>query len=348
MKLSLIVPYYNTPAELVDRLFKSVNEQKDFDFNELEIVFVDDCSPLKYNYDRIGQFDNLADKVKVINMKENAGPGVARQYGLHYAEGEYLIFADSDDRFMTVHKEGEKEYGVFQFFLELIKAHPEANIIRTSWLEEQHQDKVNKVVYIPHLAQLDNTWMHGKIYKKEFIEKNDIHFHPLLRGQEDSYFNSLAAELSKDKIIAYNPLVSYVWCDDHKGSITRSKDFLYSYSGMVDFINAIDYSIEWLNNLKREDVNIVDKVASNLIYIYIMTQTKGWRDSKRKQYLNDVLKRLAEFEKKYRDIWNYISPKDAKFAQMYMERYNIEFEGNKFIPQETFNQFLRKVRKLAK
>lgn len=361
MKLSLIIPYYNTPAELVDRLFKSVNEQKNFDFAELEVVFVDDCSTKKYDFDRLAQFDNLSDNVKVINMKENAGPGVARQYGLHYAEGEYLLFADSDDRFMTVHEEQikteekdkdgkfiyeKREYGVFEFFLELIKTHPEANIIRTSWLEEQHKEE--RVIYFPHLAQLDNTWMHGKLYKREYIAKNDIHFHPLLRGQEDSYFNSLATELAENKIIACNALISYVWCDEHKGSITRSRDCLYSYSGMVDFINAIDYSVDWLNKLKRDDVNIVGKIVSNIIYIYWMLQTPSWRERKWKHYRNDVMERLAVFEKKYRDVWNYISPNGIEFAKMYMERYNIEFEANKFIPQETFKQFLKKVRKLAK
>ena len=360
MKLSLVIPYYNTPAELVDRLFKSINEQKNFDFNELQIIFVDDCSPVKYDFARIGKFDNLADdKVCLINCKENMGPGVARQYGLHYAKGDYIMFADSDDRFMTVHKEqikngkkdkdgkdlyDEKEYGVFEFMFELIKAHPEADIIRTSWFEEQHKDEIKKVLYIPHLAQLDNTWMHGKLYKKEFITKNNVHFHPVLRGQEDSYFNSIAAELAKDKVMAYNGLISYVWCDDHKESITRSKDWLYSFSGMVDFISAIDYSIDWLNGLKRDDINIVDKVISNIIYVYWMLQTPEWRAKKRRKYYNELRKRLAEFEKKYRDVWNYVKTKDGHFAQMYIERYNIEFDGKKFIPQETFDQFLRKLR----
>lgn len=360
MKLSLVIPYYNTPAELVDRLFKSINDQPRFDFKELEILFVDDCSPIKYDFNRIAQFDNLADIVKVVPAKQNGGPGVARQYGLHYAEGEYVIFADSDDRFLTVHKETikvkdkegreiteEKEYGVFEFFLELIKAYPDANIIRTSWLEEQHKDEVNKIIYFPHLAQLDNTWLHGKLFKRKFIVDNDIHFHPLLRGQEDSYFNSIAAEIAGKSVIAYNPLLSYVWCDDHKESITRARDCLYSFSGMEEFINAIDYAIDWLNKLKRDDINIVGKVVNNLIYIYWMLQTPAWREQKRRKYYKRVLKRLAQFEKKYRDVWNYISIDDAEFAKMYMERYNIEFECNKFIPQETFKHFLNRVRKLA-
>lgn len=352
MKLSLIIPYYNTDPVLVDRLFKSVNDQKNFDFNELEIFFIDDCSTEKYDYDRLTQFENLSEeKINIINLKENVGPGVARQYGIRYATGDYILFADSDDRFMLTHKEEidgeEKEFGVFEFFLRLIDAHENADIIRTSWLEEQNNYETKKVVFIPHLAQLDNTWMHGKLFRREFINENSIHFHPFLRKQEDTYFNSLATELSsKDKAIAYNGLLSYVWSDDNRNSLTRSNNNLYSYSAMCEFVDAIDYVCDYLNKLERDDISIVDKVVGNIVYIYWMLQTSSWRDKNKREYYKALRKRTGEFEKKYRDVWNYISTKDAHFAEMYISRYSSQYESEKFIPQETFDQFIRSIRRL--
>ena len=354
MKISLIIPYYNTPVELVDRLFKSVNEQSNFDFEELEILLIDDCSTEKYNFDRLAQFDNLADdKIRIINLKENVGPGVARQYGIRYAKGDFLLFADADDRFMLTHKETvktengeeEKEYGVFEFFLKLIDVHKDANIIRTSWLEEQHNTETNKIVFIPHLAQLDNTWMHGKLFKRSFINGNSIHFHPFLRKQEDTYFNSLATEMAKKTAVAYNGLLSYVWSDDNKNSLTRNDNFLYSYNAMCEFVDAIDYVVGYLNGLEREDISIVEKVIGNLVYIYWMLQTPSWRDKSKKEYYDALIKRTAQFEQKYRDVWNYISLDSAQFAEMYISRYSIQYETEKFIPQETFKQFLKNIRK---
>ena len=368
MKLSLIIPYYNTPAELVDRLFKSVNEQKNFDFNELQILFVDDCSTEKYNYDRFTQFENLAEeKINIINLKENGGSGVARQYGIHYAKGDYLLFADSDDKFRMAHKETvkelveveekgqkkviekdvEKEFGVFEFFLRLIDAHPNANIIRTSWLEEQNNTELKKIFCIPHLAQLDNTWMHGKLFKRSFIEDNKIQFHRHLRKQEDTYFNSIASEIAKDAAVAYNGLLSYVWCDDNKDSLTRNNNCLYSYNAMNEFVDAIDYAVEYLNSLQRDDVNIVDKVVGNILYVYWMLQTPSWRDKSKIKYFNALRKRVGKFEQKYRDVWNYLPIDDKHFAEMYISRYSMQYETEKFIPQETFKQFLKSIRKLT-
>ena len=346
MKLTLIVPYYNTPVELVDRLFKSVNDQKNFDFNELQVIFVDDFSTEKYDYGRFAQFDNLSEeKINIIELKENAGPGVARQYGIKYAKGDYIIFADSDDKFMMSHKENDKEFGVFEFFLRLIDAHPNASIIRTSWIEEQYSKETNKILCVPHLAQLDNTWMHGKLFNRKFIADNSVHFHPYLRKQEDTYFNSIATEMAKDTAVAYNGLLSYVWSDDNKDSLTRSNNCLYGFSAMCEFVDAIDYAVDYLNKLQKEGVNIVDKVVGNLIYIYWMLQTPSWRDKSKKEYYNALMKRTGEFEQKYKDVWNYISTKDAHFAEMYITRYSMQYETEKFIPQETFDKFLKKIRK---
>jgi hypothetical protein len=151
--------------------------------------------------------------------------------------------------------------------------------------------------------------------------------------------------MGKKTAVAYNPLLSYVWSDDNKGSPTRSNNFLYSYNAMVDFVNAIDYVVGYLNGLEREDINIVDRVVGNLIYIYWMLQTPSWRDESKKEYYEALRKRTGQFEKKYNDVWNYITTKDAHFAQLYIDRYSMQFESEKFIPQETFDEFIEDIRK---
>lgn len=343
MKLSLVIPNYNTDEELVNRLFSTINNQKNFDFNELEIWFVDDCSTKKYNYDNFAQFDNLAEeKINIVELKENGGPGVARQCGLNHANGDYVIFADSDDRFMLTHKESkdgkEIEYGVFEYFLKLIEVHNK-DIIRTSWIEEQKKDK--RIICLPHLAQLDNTWLHGKLFKRQFLKDKAIAFHPKLRKQEDTYFNSLAAELGE--AVAYNGLLSYVWCDENKQSLTRSNNCLYSYNAMVDFVDAIDYAVSTLNKRKGDDINIIDKILANILYIYFILQTPSWRDKTKRKYNRELRQRIGQFINKYKDVWNYVKTTDKHFMDLYIDRYNTQYEQEKFIPFETFNNFLRKV-----
>lgn len=90
-KVSVIVPVYNVEAYL-PRCIASIQEQTESD---IEIILVDDGSP-----DACGEIcEEFAEKdcrIRVIHQ-ENSGQGVARNTGLSVANGEYILFVDSDD-----------------------------------------------------------------------------------------------------------------------------------------------------------------------------------------------------------------------------------------------------------
>lgn len=90
MRFSIIVPVYNRPDE-VDELLDSLTHQT---FGtDFEVIIVEDGSDVtckdvcdKYN----GQL------YLRYFMKENGGPGQARNYGAARSQGDYLIILDSD------------------------------------------------------------------------------------------------------------------------------------------------------------------------------------------------------------------------------------------------------------
>ena len=89
MKYSIIVPVYNRPDE-VEELLQSLTEQELKDF---EVVIVEDGSqkPCKDVCDKFADILDLH-----YYVKENGGPGQARNYGAERARGEWLIILDSD------------------------------------------------------------------------------------------------------------------------------------------------------------------------------------------------------------------------------------------------------------
>ena len=89
MKYSFIIPVYNRPDE-VDELLQSLTEQELKDF---EVVIVEDGSqkPCKDVCDKFADILDLH-----YYVKENGGPGQARNYGAERARGEWLIILDSD------------------------------------------------------------------------------------------------------------------------------------------------------------------------------------------------------------------------------------------------------------
>ena len=89
MKYSLIIPVYNRPDEVAE-LLESLTVQRMKDF---EVIIVEDGSqtPCKEVCDR------YADRLDLhYHVKENGGPGQARNYGAERAKGEYFIVLDSD------------------------------------------------------------------------------------------------------------------------------------------------------------------------------------------------------------------------------------------------------------
>ncbi len=90
-RFSIIIPIYNTEKEL-PRCVDSILNQEYADY---EIILVDDGSQ-----DRSGelceQYGRTNKHIKVVHQ-DNAGASAARNTGVDAAQGDFLIFVDSDD-----------------------------------------------------------------------------------------------------------------------------------------------------------------------------------------------------------------------------------------------------------
>jgi len=84
MKLSIIMPYYNT-EKYTPKLLECLDKQMR---DDVEVIIIDDGSKIPFTTDYPW--------AKVIRQK-NTGPGLARNKGLDAMTGEYFTFLDSDD-----------------------------------------------------------------------------------------------------------------------------------------------------------------------------------------------------------------------------------------------------------
>ncbi|MDY4029743.1 MAG: glycosyltransferase [Alloprevotella sp.] len=89
MKYSVIIPVYNRPDEARE-LLESLCAQTCRDF---EVVIVEDGSAIPCKE----VAEAYADRLDIhYYVKENGGPGRARNYGVERARGEYVLILDSD------------------------------------------------------------------------------------------------------------------------------------------------------------------------------------------------------------------------------------------------------------
>jgi len=326
MKISLVVPSYNTPEKVAKVLFDSIAKQKDFDFRELEIVVVDDGSntPLGSNF--FDNYDNL--NILYIMSETNVGVGLARQIGINNAHGEYILFADIDDEFYNEE--------VFARWLLSIEKNPETDFFVSTFIEEVGRDKKNNEVVIPHTN--DGTWMHGKLYKKSFLKEKEIYFHPELRYAEDTFFNALAYGMT-DNVMTTKE-ITYIWKRNPE-SITRANGSEYTYKGFSSFLKAVDLAC---HTLYERDKNIVEKVVQCLFYVYFTTQSKGWKEHQ--DIKAEIDRQVGKFYVKYKDAFRFVD--ESYMIHKFNQERERVFALSPFMEEETFKQFLRRIKRLAK
>lgn len=163
MRFSIIIPNYNNAIylqECLDSIFKQP-------FKDYEVIFVDD-----------GSTDNSLDVIKQYNIillyTDRLKQGGARNKGLQYAKGEYIIFLDSDD------------YLYPNVLDKLDKKIDNEDIIFLGFFNEKHQRKIYPINADKENIIEKDIWIGcpSKCWRREFIKWN----FPENMFLEDVYF----------------------------------------------------------------------------------------------------------------------------------------------------------------
>jgi len=91
-KISIICSIYNGEQYIL-RFLRSIQNQF---FDNIEIVFIDDCSTDSSSKVIMGLQRN-DDRIILIKLKKNKGTFIARNIGVLKSKGEFIIIPDIDD-----------------------------------------------------------------------------------------------------------------------------------------------------------------------------------------------------------------------------------------------------------
>jgi glycosyltransferase involved in cell wall biosynthesis len=96
MRLSIVIPSRNTPADLLRRALLSAVAAVDGAV-EYEIVVVDDCSDRPVDVEALTETATAPGRIRSIRARTRLGIAGARNLGAATATGSFLTFLDSDD-----------------------------------------------------------------------------------------------------------------------------------------------------------------------------------------------------------------------------------------------------------
>lgn len=227
--------------------------------NKIMVTIINDCCPEGDYQDIIKTFSSLMD-IREIKLSKNSGPGAARQYGIDHTKCPYIMFVDADDLLNG---------GLVceQMLYEIKTA--DTNVIFTGFTEVSKEN-----YYLAH--QSDIIWVFGKIYKRKFLQQNNITF-PNLRACEDSCFNHkivLWHQQHQLDIPALN-CNTYIWLH-RANSITSINGNQYTYDQCVcGLIDGLIDVINWMVTQNMPIEMIKEQIYIDMAILYISYCTAG-------------------------------------------------------------------------
>ena len=204
MFLSMIIPHYNLPKELLERCLQSIITQE-IPKDEYEVIVVDDGSSNIPSW-ILDTFTSLP--LKLIEA-EHKGLSETRNKGMDYATGKYIMFIDSDDYLQpcsispcleTLRNEQPQilryKYRVCKSEKE--KQRPKKTKYKTSATASGAQYMTYNNLYGP-------VWLY--FFKKEIVIKHDIRFIPGIYHEDEDFTTRLhyhATSLIDSNAVIYN------------------------------------------------------------------------------------------------------------------------------------------------
>lgn len=256
-KISVIIPVYNSDDYLCECLDSLVSQT----FIDFEVICIDDGSTDKSKV-ILEDYSNRDIRFNVFSQ-ENSGPAVARNNAIDKANGEYLLFLDSDDWLES--DTLEKLYNTAcsnNSELVLFNAieHYKDNVTRERIYHIHADESTDFEEFSFDYNNNINLVMNGyhivctKLHRKMFIDDNNIRFKKY--GQfEDIYFHIKSMICAKR--ISYNPEIFYHYRRTQEDSrqnttISTNKSFV-----LFSIFDEVEELLEEYNLSKKLHINFI-------------------------------------------------------------------------------------------
>ena len=223
MKLSIVIPYYNT-EEYTNELLAVLDNQIT---NEVEVILIDDGS----DHEFIPKYEWLT-----VIRTNNQGQSKARNLGINSSVGEYIQFIDSDDM-------------VSEDFIEkILKATEEKkDLIEFSWKSlnsERFNFRITNRSMFPGVVL--RTFKRSYIGDTRFNEKKD--------AAEDEDFSRRLGYLTEDVDVTIIPDYLYFYRDEVEGSNVKSfKMGLKNTKRVIYYVPHMEKGSEYIEEIKKDD-----------------------------------------------------------------------------------------------
>ena len=295
MKFSIIVPVYNV-EKYVEKCLKSIDNQS---YQKFEAIIVNDGS--KDKSDSIIK-KYIKDKKQFTYLtKENGGLSDARNFGIKYASGDYIIFLDSDDYLEPdlLKKLNSilslKKHDIVRYGLKIVD--DSGNLLKSVSNINYNGNKKNIAISkILNSEFVEPAWLYA--YNLNFWKKNNFEYQ---KGKIHEDYGLTPLILSKAQTIGFLDYNGYNYVQ-RENSIMNQTEYKKIQKRVNDF--------------KEQYLNLIDKIPantkSNKLIISFLSEALIYKGRELKE--NDRDKFIIFLKEK--KVINYIYASNLKKALM--------------------------------
>ena len=282
--VTIIIPCYKA-EKYIEQALNSVIAQS---LENIQIIAIDDCSPDRTG-DVILRFMKLDPRVQGIFQPENGGVSVARNTGIDAAAGKYVSFLDADDKIDSD----------FCRHLHLLAESQEADIVACNF-QRIENNGISKPFFkacnppvafsgreyaggLQYAQFFDNCW--SKLYRRKFLNDNNLRFNSNLKFGEDTLFANLAAakanriaiDCSYSGYLYYNNPQSCMNTIELSNRIRNLSDLLQSLKSNIESSEEkllLRKSLEYVWTIKKyggkDRIPLLEKMVKDSVWSEIV------------------------------------------------------------------------------
>lgn len=247
--VSIILPCYNSEKTILQTL-ESIENQT---YPNIEIIIVNDGSS-DNTEDIVKKFMSMSKKKIHYIMQSNAGVSAARNKGIHSANGEYIVFLDSDDFYhydairtlvyICVNENVDTVFGCYTRDTQIINQN-KIRLNESSYISLNRDELLKKYLY-----RKEKIGFWTFLYKSEILKKFNILFSENVSYGEDVEF--CWKYIMHCKAAAFINQATYIYNDNPESVVNNLTwnvtDSLISVLQTEKYIKTVD--IDFYNTFR--------------------------------------------------------------------------------------------------
>lgn len=170
--LDIIITHYQEPWEICKKMFWMLAMQRRVDWSEITVTVINDGG----NRLPESRLADLGFEVRQLDIA-HGGISAARNAGMWFGEEPWIMFCDCDDCFANI-------YGLQDILNVLHQDDGRYDVLWNRFYEEHPKE----ILLVPDHKVF--VFTHGKVYRREYLEREKIRFDESLEWNEDSCFNA--------------------------------------------------------------------------------------------------------------------------------------------------------------